>query len=95
MRNVKAICFSRENVVNLYGEEERARLQWVLSSFLAQNGRCFSSEIEKFLVASGKFLVASGKFLSAVGARAGLSRKILGLPIIKNIKVFRAKKVGF
>ena len=78
LRNVNAICISRENVVNLYSEEERAYRQWAFSSFLAQNGGNFSSEIEKFLVASGKFLVASGKFLSAVGARAGLSRFFSG-----------------
>ena len=73
LRNVKTICFSPKNVVYLYSEEERAYRKWAFSSFLAQNGGNFSSEIEKFLVASGKFLVASGFFLSAVSARSGLS----------------------
>ena len=69
--------------------------QGAFSSFLAQNGRVFSSEIGKFLVASGKFLVASEIFLSAVGAHVGLSRKHFGHPITKNIKVSDASKVGF
>ena len=69
--NVKAICFSRKNVVSLYHEEENARRQRAFSFFWAQNGRCFSFEIEKILVASGIFLVASGKFLVAVGVRGG------------------------
>ena len=78
LRNVKAICFFPKNVVSLYSEEERARRQGLSPLFWVQNGRGFSSEIGKFLVAGGKFLCASGKFLSAVGARAGLSRKIFG-----------------
>ena len=95
LRNVKAICFSRKNVVSLLSEAERAHQQRVLSAFLAQNNGHFTSEIKIFLVAGGKFLVASGFFLSAIGARGGLSQKISGTLFVKNIKVFRAKKVGF
>ena len=95
LRDVKAIWFSAKNVVSLYREEERAHNQRVLSSFWAQNNGHFTSEIKIFLVASEKFLVASEIFLSAVGAHVGLSRRIFGPPIIKNIKVSDAKKVGF
>ena len=95
LRNVKAIWFSAKKVVSLYREEERAHNQRVLSSFWAQNNGHFTSEIKIFLVASGKFLVASGFFLCAIGARGGLSQKISGTLFVKNIKVFRAKKVGF
>ena len=81
LRDVKTIWFSAKNVVSLYREEERAHNQRVLSSFWAQNNGHFTSEIKIFL--------------SAVGAHVGLSRRIFGPPIIKNIKVPDAKKVGF
>ena len=76
-----------KNVVSLYSEEERARKQRLSPLFWALYNGHFSSEI-KF------FLVASGKFLRAVGARAGFSRIFFGPPVIKRVKVFRAKKVG-
>ena len=83
LRNVKAICFFPKNVVSLYSEEERARRYRAFSSFLARNGRCFSSEVEISLVASEKFLALGGKFLVAVGACAGPSRKFSGSETIK------------
>ena len=75
LRNVKAIWISEGKVLSLYNKEEKVLNKRFFSSFLAQNGGDFLSEINFFLVASEKFLVASGKFLVAVGARAGLSRK--------------------
>ena len=69
LRNVKAIWISEENVLSLYSKEEKALNKRFFSSFLAQNGGDFLSEINFFLVASEKFLVASGEFFVAVGVR--------------------------
>ena len=65
------LAYKSNFYVNLYSEEERAYRQWAFSSFLAQNGRCFSFVTEKFLVAGGKFLSAGGEVLSEVGACGG------------------------
>ena len=65
------LAYKSNFYVNLYSEEENARKYRVFSSFLVQNGLCFSFVTEKFLIAGGKFLSAGGEFLSAVGACGG------------------------
>ena len=78
LRNVKTICFSQKYFVYLYSEEEKARKHRVFSSFLAQNGGDFLSEIKFFSGAGEKFLGASGNFLGAVGAHTSLPEFFLG-----------------
>ena len=72
LRNVKAIWISEEKVLSLYRKEEKALNKRFFSSFLAQNGGDFLSEIKFFSGAGEKFLGASGNFLGAVGAHTSL-----------------------
>ena len=63
MRNVKAICFSRKNVVSLLSEAERAHRYGVFSSFLVRKKVVLHYELVISTLRRKFFLGVCGFFL--------------------------------
>ena len=76
-------------------EEERTLNTGLSPLFFAQYKGCNTSEVGNSRCFIGNFLGFIGNFLGFIGERIADVEIFFAAEIIKDIKVFRAKKVGF
>ena len=92
---LKRFAFRAKMLYLCTSEEEKARKHWAFSSFFAQYKGCNTKHLGISRCFSGNFLGFIGNFLGFIGVNESPMWDLFAAEIIKDIKVFRAKKVGF